>query len=99
MLRVLQVYPMNQILKISSKSIVLATLLALPIGCDKAGGDKAAKAPSGEEKHAHEHPPGGGEKAGGDHHDHAHGEDVDEVKLTPEAIKANRVRIAVAEKK
>jgi cobalt-zinc-cadmium efflux system membrane fusion protein len=91
---------MNDIFKLCGKSIVLAALLGLPIGCDKAAGDKAAKpAASGEKKHAHEHAPGGDEKAGGDHHDHAHGEHVDEVKLTAEAIKANHVRIAKAEKK
>lgn len=69
---------------------------ALTAGCDKPGAAKADKpgGEAGEKKPAHAH--GGGEEGG---EGHVHGEHEDEVKLTPEAIQANRVRVAAAEKK
>ena len=45
--------------------------------------------------HRHDHAAAG---EGGEHH-HDHGAHADEVKLTPEAIQANRGRVATAEKK
>src|SRR4051794_26860760 len=74
--------------------------VALTGGCDKAGAAKSGGAEPAKGGEVGETNAGhGGGEAGGHAHAHAHGEHADEVKLTPEAIQANGVRVAVAEKK
>jgi cobalt-zinc-cadmium efflux system membrane fusion protein len=91
----------------------LAFMVAVA-GCDRAtGGGKGAQAKAkaelggedankaGGDEHGHDHAAKGGAKGEGDEHghDHAHGEHADEVKLTPEAIRANGIKVAAAEKR
>lgn len=81
---------------VAGRTAALAALLAVvAAGCDKPGGSNETKpgGEAGEKKHAHAH---GGEEGG---EGHVHGGHEDEVKLTAEAIAANRIRVAAAEKK
>lgn len=83
----------------------IAGALALAIAftsCDRApGGDKGAQAAAkaGGDEHDHDHAANGRAGTEPDEHGHAQDEHADEVKLTPEAIRANGIKVAAAEKR
>ena len=88
-------------------AFIIVALMIVTSGCDQADGQgdgakssgastaaaKGSRSEEGHEEHAH----GEAEAKEGDHAGHAHGEaeHVDEVVLTPQAIKNNGIKVAV----
>ena len=77
----------------------LAVIAVAVGGCDRSGSERegatttAARGEAGHEGHDHGKEASKGKQPEGEGHDHAHGEHADEVKLTPEGIRQNGIRI------